>query len=108
MDETKLKLMRLLEAHPGISQRDLARELDISLGKANYCVRAVMRKGWVKAARFKNSQNKAAYLYLLTPRGVEEKAALTMRFLQVKMREYEKLRAEIKMMRGEARGRSGS
>jgi EPS-associated MarR family transcriptional regulator len=96
------KLLRLLEAHPEMSQRDAARELGISLGKVNYCVRALVHKGWLKATRFGNSHNKKAYMYLLTPRGLEEKAQLTMRFLQIKMHEYETLRAEIEQMRREA------
>ncbi|MFL6601395.1 MAG: MarR family EPS-associated transcriptional regulator [Steroidobacteraceae bacterium] len=96
------KLLRLLETHPGMSQREAARALGISLGKLNYCVRALIRKGWIKAARFKNSHNKAAYMYLLTPHGIEEKARLTVRFLQIKLREYETLRAEIEQMRAEA------
>jgi EPS-associated MarR family transcriptional regulator len=97
------KLMRLLQANPEMSQRDLARELGISLGKANYCLQALIKKGWIKATNFTNSQNKAAYMYLLTPRGLEEKASLTVEFLQIKMREYEALRAEIKQMRREAK-----
>lgn len=97
------KLMRLLEANPGMSQRDAARELGISLGKVNYCLQALISKGWIKAQRFTNSQNKAAYMYLLTPRGIERKASLTVRFLQAKMQEYELLRAEIKQMQREAR-----
>jgi EPS-associated MarR family transcriptional regulator len=96
------KLMRLLEANPEMSQRDAARELGISLGKVNYCLRALIHKGWLKAARFGNSQNKRAYSYLLTPRGIEQKAQLTVRFLQIKMREYEVLRAEIEQIRREA------
>ena len=91
--------MRLLEANPDLSQRDLARELGISLGKVNYCVQALVKKGWIKAANFTNSQNKAAYMYLLTPRGIEQKAILTARFLQVKMAEYEALRVESKRIR---------
>jgi EPS-associated MarR family transcriptional regulator len=101
-DEMRYKLMRLVEANPGMSQRDLARELDISLGKANYCVRALIRRGWIKATNFKNSQNKAAYLYLLTPRGIDEKASVTVRFLQAKVREYEALRVEIEQIRTES------
>jgi EPS-associated MarR family transcriptional regulator len=100
-DEVRYKLMRLLEANPGMSQRDAARELGISLGRLNYCVQALIRKGWVKATRFKNSRNKAAYMYLLTHRGIEEKASLTLAFLQIKMREYETLRAEIEQIRQE-------
>ena len=104
-DEMRLKLMRLFEANPKASQRDVAREFGISLGKVNYCLQALMQKGWIKASRFKNSRNKAAYRYLLTPRGIEEKAALTVRFLQIKMREYETLRAEIEQLRREAASR---
>ena len=96
------KLMRLIEANPEMSQRDIARELGISLGKVNYCLQALIRKGLIKVSNFKNSQNKAAYMYLLTPRGIEEKASLTVRFLQAKMQEYESLRAEIRQMRREA------
>jgi EPS-associated MarR family transcriptional regulator len=105
-DEMRYKLMRLLEANPGMSQRDAARQLGISLGKVNYCVRALIRKGWVKAARFKNSRNKAAYMYLLTPRGMEEKGSLTVEFLKIKMREYEALRAEIEQMQRDVERRA--
>ena len=101
----RLKLMRLFEANPKASQRDVASEFGISLGKVNYCLQALMQKGWIKASRFKNSRNKAAYRYLLTPRGIEEKAALTVRFLQIKMREYETLRAEIEQLRREGQSR---
>jgi EPS-associated MarR family transcriptional regulator len=101
-DEMRYKLMRLLEANPGTSQRELARELGISLGKTNYCLQALVRKGLVKATNFKNSHNKAAYMYLLTPRGVESKATLTMKYLQIKIREYEALRVEIEEVRREA------
>ena len=97
--------MRLLEANPELSQRDVARELGISLGKVNYCVQALIRKGWVKAANFKNSHHKAAYMYFLTPRGMEEKGRLTLQFLGIKIREYEKLRVEIDEMRREAERR---
>jgi EPS-associated MarR family transcriptional regulator len=96
------KLMKLVEANPGMSQRDLARKMGVSLGKVNYCLQALMGKGWIKATNFTNSQNKAAYMYLLTPRGVEEKARLTMQFLKVKVQEYEALRTEIEQMRREA------
>ena len=94
--------MRLLEANPELSQRDVARELGVSLGKVNYCLRALVRRGCIKAKNFKNNQNKLAYMYLLTPRGVEQKAQLTLKFLQIKLREYETLRTEIKQMRRDA------
>lgn len=99
------ELLRLLEANPEMSQRDMARKLGISLGKANFCLQALMKKGWIKASNFTNSRNKAAYMYLLTPRGLEEKASLTVQFLQTKVREYEILRAEIKQMRREAKAK---
>jgi len=102
-DEMGYRLMRLLDARPELSQRDAARELGVSLGRVNYCVQALTRKGWLKATRFKNSENKAAYLYLLTPRGLEQKARLTLEFLRIKTREYEILRTEIEQMRREAK-----
>jgi EPS-associated MarR family transcriptional regulator len=107
-DEMRYRVMRLLEANPKLSQRDLARELGISLGKVNYCVQALIRKGWVKATNFKNSHQKAAYMYLLTPHGIEEKGRLTVQYLRIKMREYEKLRVEIEQMRREAEGSSST
>jgi EPS-associated MarR family transcriptional regulator len=103
-DEVRYRLMRLLEANPEMSQREVARELGISLGKVNYCMRALVQRGWVKATNFKNSQNKAGYMYLLTPRGLEEKASVTLRFLKLKTREHEMLSAEIAQMRREAKG----
>jgi len=93
------RVMRLLQANPKMTQRDAARELGISLGKVNYCLQALVRKGWIKASRFKNSRNKAAYAYLLTARGVRERASLTVKFLVIKTREYERLRAEIDQIR---------
>lgn len=107
-DEIYHHLMSLLEANPQMSQRELAKELGISLGKANYCLRALIRKGWVKASNFKNSNNRKAYAYLLTPRGIERKAELAVRFLQIKMREYEALKVEIEKLRREAEGASGA
>lgn len=101
-EEIHYRLMRLLQANPQLSQRDAARELGVSLGKINYCLRALIGKGWIKAGNFRNSQNKAAYMYLLTPRGLEQKASLTLEFLNVKLAEYEALRAEIEQMRREA------
>jgi EPS-associated MarR family transcriptional regulator len=100
-DEVRYRLLRLLEANPGMSQRDVARELGISLGKVNYCLKLLVEKGWIKASNFKNSRNKIAYMYLMTPRGIEEKTGVTLRFLQRKMREYEELRADIKRIRQE-------
>ena len=104
-DEIRYKLMRLLQANPEMSQRDVARQLGISVGKVNYSLRALVGRGWVKVNNFKNSQNKLAYKYLLTPRGMEEKSRLTIRFLRAKMDEYENLKMEIEQIRREADAR---
>lgn len=101
-EEVRYKLLKLLGPNPHLSQREVAKELGISVGKVNYCLRALMNKGWIKAANFKNSKNKSAYMYLLTPRGFEEKARVTARFLQIKVREYEALKTEIEQIRDEA------
>ena len=87
-----------------MSQRAAAKSLGISVGKVNYCLQALSRTGLIKAKRFRNNQNKAAYLYLLTPRGIEEKSSLALSFLQIKMREYEMLRAEIDDIKREFEG----
>jgi EPS-associated MarR family transcriptional regulator len=101
-DEVRFKLLKLFEANPKLSQRDVASELGISLGKVNYCLRALVDKGWIKATNFKNNKNKAAYTYFLTPRGFEEKTKVTARFLRTKVREYEALKTEIEQIRVEA------
>jgi EPS-associated MarR family transcriptional regulator len=100
-EEIHYRLLRVLEANPQISQRELAQALDISLGKANYCLKALIDKGLVKASNFRNSRNKLAYAYLLTPHGVEEKARVTLGFLRRKMAEYEALQQEIEQLRRE-------
>jgi EPS-associated MarR family transcriptional regulator len=100
---TRYRLLKFLAARPEASQRELARELGVSLGKANYCLRALVEKGLVKARNFRNSRNKLAYLYVLTPTGVAEKARLTREYLQIKLREAEALQAEIEALREEAR-----
>lgn len=105
-DEAQYKLLRLIEVNPQMSQREVARELGMSLGKVNYCLQALMRKGWIKAVNFKNSQNKSAYMYLLTPRGLKQKAELTVHFLQIKMHEFERLRAEIRQMQQDTKEQS--
>ena len=99
--ETHLKILRYLEDNPDVTQRDLAKTLGVSLGKANYCLRALIGKGLVKVGDFKNSANKRAYLYVLTPKGIEAKARISVRFLQRKVEEYELLRSEIEQLRTE-------
>ncbi|MDS1140037.1 MarR family EPS-associated transcriptional regulator [Pusillimonas sp. SM2304] len=100
--EHHLKLLRLLEANPDMSQRDLARELGISLGKTNYCIKHLLDKGFIKMQNFRNSHNKLAYAYLLTPTGFTAKVELTLRFLKHKVNEYEKLKSEIELLQLEA------
>jgi EPS-associated MarR family transcriptional regulator len=102
-DDVRYRLLKLLETNPEASQRELARSLGLSLGKINFCVQALVQKGLIKAANFRNSQNKPGYIYKLTPRGFEEKARVTVRFLQRKTKEYEDLRAEIAQLSAEVR-----
>lgn len=100
-DEYRYKILKRLENNPEISQRELAGELGISLGRVNYCIQALTDKGWVKANNFRNSKNKRRYVYLLTPRGLEEKAKITLHFLKIKMAEHEALKQEINELRDE-------
>ena len=100
-EDINYQVLKLIEQNPELSQRQLAEEMGVSLGKANYCLRALIDKGLVKAKNFKNSSNKAAYLYLLTPRGVEAKAKISVRFLARKVEEYEALRVEIEALQAE-------
>lgn len=97
-EESHLKVLRLLEADPGLSQRDLSLALGISLGKTNYCMRALLDKGLIKMQNFRNSDQKLSYAYLLTPAGITAKADLTTRFLKLKLREYETLKQEIEQL----------
>ena len=99
--ETHLRALRLLEAVPSLSQRDLADQLGISLGKANFCLNALLDRGLLTALRFKSSKNKLGYAYLLTPAGLAEKALLTSSFLKRKMDEYEALKVEIELLTAE-------
>ena len=101
-ENTSYGLLKTLENNPSLSQRDLARRLGISLGKVNFCLNALVAKGCLKVNNFRNSDNKLAYAYLLTPRGVEQKARMTVEFLQIKVREYECLRMEIEELQREA------
>ena len=103
LDETThYTLLKILNENPGLSQRDLAKKLGISLGKVNFCIKALVAKGSVKINNFRNSDNKLAYAYLLTPRGVEQKARMTVQFLKYKMQEYGRLKAEIEELQKEA------
>jgi EPS-associated MarR family transcriptional regulator len=103
-DESRYRILKILQADPQASQRKLADQLGISLGRVNYCLNALIDKGLVKANNFRNSTNKRAYLYLLTPRGIEEKARVTARFLRIKLGEYEILKRELEELQREAGG----
>ena len=100
-EEMTYRLLQTLERDPYISQRKLAKHLGVSLGKANYCLRALVDKGLVKAGNFQSSNNKKAYVYLLTPKGIEAKTKATVHFLKTKMREYDALKDEIERLKHE-------
>jgi EPS-associated MarR family transcriptional regulator len=94
--EIRYRLLKLLENNPNLTQRQMAEKMGLSLGKFNYCLKELAKKGIVKIERFTTSDRKAAYMYLLTPRGIEEKTRITANFLKRKMAEYEQLKKEIR------------
>ena len=100
-EELRLRLLRLLTESPELSQRDLAQRLGLSLGKTNYCLRALIDKGWVKVNNFRSSNNKLAYAYVLTPSGLGAKANATTAFLRRKQEEFAQLEREIEELRQE-------
>lgn len=98
-DEIAYRLLKLIETEPHMSQRDIAQEMGVSLGKTNYCLKALVDKGFVKLQNFYNNKKKTAYIYILTPKGIEEKAEVTYRFLQRKIKEYEDIKVEIESLK---------
>ena len=100
-DEITYKLLKLIKDEPNLNQREMAQKMSVSLGKTNYCLRALVDKGFIKARNFYNNK-KSAYIYFLTPRGIEEKAQVTYRFLQRKIKEYETIKTEIENLKDEA------
>lgn len=102
-DEVRLALMRKLAQNPNVSQRELAAELGVSLGKVNYCLKALVKVGWVKAGNFARSSNKTGYAYLLTPKGIAQKTALTTRYIERKQQLYDSLKREIEELRRESK-----
>ena len=100
-EETRLRVMRLLDENPSISTREIARRVGISNGAAYYCVTALVDKGFIKLTNFARSQTKGKYIYELTPRGIRAKAALTVSFLERKKNEYEDLKLEIERLESE-------
>ncbi|MFC1818732.1 MarR family EPS-associated transcriptional regulator [Thermodesulfobacteriota bacterium] len=94
--EIRYHLLKLLGDNPNLTQRQMANEMGLSLGKFNYCLKELVKKGTVKIERFTTSDSKAGYMYILTPHGIEEKAKITVRFFKRKMTEYDRLKREIK------------
>ena len=101
--ELEYRVLKILEQHPDLTQRQVAEKLDISLGKAHYLVKSLIDVGWVKFDNFQNSDNKWGYAYLLTPMGIIEKAAITARFLVRRQREHAHLQEEIVQLQEEVR-----
>jgi EPS-associated MarR family transcriptional regulator len=97
-EDTNFRVLRILQENPDLTQRELAEKLGVSVGGLNYCLNALIDKGWVKMQNFHQSKNKFKYVYLLTPQGMSERIALTNRFLQRKKAEYEALKAEIESL----------
>lgn len=101
-DEYRYRILKLLEKNPTASQREIARELGVSLGRVNYCLQALVEKGLIKVNNFRQNESKRAYLYYLTPKGVQEKTKVTVRFLKAKLDEYQSLKREVAQLQREA------
>ena len=97
-----LDLLRKLEVNPEYTQRELSKEMGVSLGKINYCMKKLIEKGWIKLSNFSKNPNKVNYIYLLTPQGIEQKGRLTISFLKIKLQEFEMLKNEISKLRQDA------
>lgn len=97
-NQVHFDLLRKLECNPEYTQRQLSKEMGISLGKVNYCINKLVSRGWVKLSNFRRNPNKVGYIYLLTPKGIEQKAKLTYLFLKIKVQEYELLKDEINQL----------
>mgnify|MGYP003985650251 CR=1 FL=1 len=97
--DIRLDLLRKLESNPEYTQRELSKEMGVSLGKVNYCIKKLTEKGWIKLTNFKQNPNKVGYVYILTPRGIEEKSRLTFSFLKRKLIEYDVLKKEINTLK---------
>ena len=94
-EDTYFRVLRMLQDNPDMTQREIAQSLGLSTSGLNYCLKALIEKGWVKVHNFSQSKNKFGYIYVLTPQGIAEKLALTSRFLNRKLSEYEALKVEI-------------
>ena len=105
--EIHYRLLKILEAEPQLRQLDMARKVGISVGKVNFCISELAKKGIIKVKRFKSSKDKVPYSYMLTPRGIEEKARITARFLKRKLVEYEEIKSQIAVLTEEVEGNGG-
>ena len=101
-DEIRYQLLKRLEQNPNLTQRELAEALGISLGKTNYCLNSLIERGWIKVQNFRKNQHKLGYAYLLTAKGLDEKAQVTLQFLKRKQQEYDELVKELEALREEA------
>ena len=99
--QNQYQILKSLEKDPDCTQRQLSKDLDISLGNVNYCLKNLVEKGFVKIDNFRKSKNKTQYSYLLTPKGIEEKAKLTIEFIKIKTQEYNRLKNEIEDLKSE-------
>ena len=100
--DIRLDLLRKLELNPHCTQRELSKDMGISLGKVNYCIQKLTEKGWIKLTNFSHSSNKLGYIYFLTPKGIEQKAKLTSSFLKTKLEEFVILKEEITQLKLDA------
>ena len=96
----EFNLLRKIENKPGKPQREMAKDLGFSLGKLNYCMKALKEKGLIKIKNFKKNKSKLNYLYVITPKGITEKTQMTIRFMKQKMKEYDELKFELKSQKG--------
>ena len=100
--DIRLDLLRKIELNPECTQREFSKEMGVSLGKVNYCMKKLIEKGWIKLTNFSHNPNKVGYIYLLTPKGIEQKTRLTFAFLKIKLEEYEILKGEISKLKQDA------
>jgi EPS-associated MarR family transcriptional regulator len=102
-EQDKYQILKSLEQDSNFTQRQLSNNLGVSLGKINYCLKSLIEKGFIKIKNFRNSKNKIQYSYLLTPKGIEEKAKLTLDFIRIKTQKYDRLKQEIEGLKQEAK-----
>ena len=101
--QNQFQILKSLERDSRPTQRQLSNDLGVSLGKINYCLKSLIKKGFIKVNNFRNSHNKVQYSYLLTPKGIEEKANLTLDFIRIKTQEYDTLKQEIESLKQDAK-----